>query len=359
MRELHVCPPGKRNVGAVHRVQFSDSGGELVVWVEAKSNGPYGRFAGVTKGLYAYDIAAGTTRQLLTDDWFGYWDFGLKSPQVSPGLGYVFAESNIDDGETEGLITFEEVGKPHEYNHCLRTPAYGTGGLHFSASGTELIAVRNVIADRDFAPDVATSKLTQLLTPPKRTREQRHPFTGEIVRVRSVWLKWNSVVSLPHGERTCASALSADGLFMAVGTEDATVSVVDLKRKKVLVTLPWEGRKPRYSAVTPVALDPSAKWVLMIADRRLCARPLAEGRDWHTKVAFGQVNDFAIHPTGQFLCAVFEDGHARYIDPLTGAVRQSFRWGKKPLYSVAFPPDGLTCAAGGEKGQVVMWDVDA
>jgi hypothetical protein len=41
-------------------------------------------------------------------------------------------------------------------------------------------------------------------------------------------------------------------------------------------------------------------------------------------------------------------------------VRQSFKWAKKPrpLYSVCFAPDGLTCAAGGENDKVMLWDVD-
>jgi len=57
---------------------------------------------------------------------------------------------------------------------------------------------------------------------------------------------------------------------------------------------------------------------------------------------------------------VFEDGQARYLDPRAGAVRQSFKWAKKPapLYSVCFAPDGLTsdaldtpiCILGAERG---------
>ena len=74
----------------------------------------------------------------------------------------------------------------------------------------------------------------------------------------------------------------------------------------------------------------------------------------------GRVNDFAFHPDGRVLCVVFEDGQARFLDPHTGAVRQAFKWAKKPkpLYSVAFAPDGLTCAVGSENGKVIVWDVD-
>ena len=58
------------------------------------------------------------------------------------------------------------------------------------------------------------------------------------------------------------------------------------------------------------------------------------------------------------MCAVFDTGHTRTFDALTGAVRKELRWGKKPLYCVAFAPDGLTCAAGCASGRVVIWDTD-
>lgn len=53
------------------------------------------------------------------------------------------------------------------------------------------------------------------------------------------------------------------------------------------------------------------------------------------------------------------DGTARVWDAATGTERTQYDFGIGRLYCAAFSPDGLTCAAGGEKGQVVIWDVDA
>jgi WD40 repeat protein len=96
-----------------------------------------------------------------------------------------------------------------------------------------------------------------------------------------------------------------------------------------------------------------------LAGGLLFTQPLDGTKGWQTKPALGAAHDIAFHPLGRFLSVVFADGSAKYLDRLNGTVQQSFKWSKKPLYSVAFSPDGLTCAAGGENGQVVVWDVDA
>ena len=53
------------------------------------------------------------------------------------------------------------------------------------------------------------------------------------------------------------------------------------------------------------------------------------------------------------------DGFVRFWEAAAGAELRSFAWGIGKLYCAAFSPDGLTCAAAGDKGQVVVWDVDS
>jgi WD40 repeat protein len=44
-------------------------------------------------------------------------------------------------------------------------------------------------------------------------------------------------------------------------------------------------------------------------------------------------------------------------DVATGEERSSIDWGTGPLNGLAVAPDGLTAAAGGKDGRIVLWDL--
>jgi WD40 repeat protein len=64
-------------------------------------------------------------------------------------------------------------------------------------------------------------------------------------------------------------------------------------------------------------------------------------------------------PGGNAILTAGMDGTARVWDTDTGAELRVFDWGIGKIRVAAVSPDGLTCAAGGDSGQIVVWDVDA
>jgi WD40 repeat protein len=85
-----------------------------------------------------------------------------------------------------------------------------------------------------------------------------------------------------------------------------------------------------------------------------CAEPLAElkndGRKHFTGIAF--------HPSGKYLAATSNDETVKLYDTNTWEVAHTLTWKVGRMRSIAFSPDGALAAAGADKGQVVVWDVD-
>ena len=70
------------------------------------------------------------------------------------------------------------------------------------------------------------------------------------------------------------------------------------------------------------------------------------------------IPDLAFSPDGQALATV-SSGAVQFWDPANGQLRRTFDWGIGNILSIAFAPDGLTAAAGSDRGQIVIWDLDA
>jgi WD40 repeat protein len=379
MREIQIHEPKKQKVRlpteVVRRLQFFANGAELVAWIGPERFARDGR-VGFTSRFHVCNLATNTTRELFGSGWLfeSYEGARTPDPVISPDRALVTYESIGEFGEDDnavpnGDVYFEELVDPGTESgslpHLRTGSQHRSGGLLFTPDGTELIAVRNVyegvhLRGGHWAPDVVRFEIASLKKPPVRYEEKVNPFTRGTYRAPVYDVCWLPVMSLPH-DKVGTIALSTDGRLLAVGGTGGVVHVADLKDKKVIASFPWEGRFLRDGKPVRVGFDPAAQWIVMLANGRLFARPLGAGEAWQTKATLGYIHDFAFHPNGRLLCAVFRDGEALYLDPLTGKVRQSFKWAKKPepLYSVAFAPDGLTCAAGGENGKVILWDVDA
>ena len=70
------------------------------------------------------------------------------------------------------------------------------------------------------------------------------------------------------------------------------------------------------------------------------------------------MNAAVFSPDGRRILTGAHDGALRVWDATDGSAVRSFDWQIGPVTAVAFAPDGLTCAAAGLNGNVVVWDVD-
>lgn len=110
---------------------------------------------------------------------------------------------------------------------------------------------------------------------------------------------------------------------------------------------------------------------VMSADRDLVAGRLGSWIVVYRAVDFGtgpvtvlrndnrrDYTGLAFHPSGRFLAATSNDATVKLYDTTTWTLAQAFNWDIGPLRSVAFSPNGMLGAAGGDKGKIVIWDMD-
>jgi hypothetical protein len=83
-------------------------------------------------------------------------------------------------------------------------------------------------------------------------------------------------------------------------------------------------------------------------------KPLATLRNTNRK----EFTAIAFHPGGKYLAATSNDETVKLYDCATWELAHTFTWKIGRMRSVCFSPDGALAAAGSDKGQVVVWDVD-
>jgi WD40 repeat protein len=140
---------------------------------------------------------------------------------------------------------------------------------------------------------------------------------------------------------------------------DAGLLATGDKRNGVAV---WQGKRLAEEWPEPaiaLAWSPDGLLTWGHQDRLVVARP-GSGEPVRAMAGIGgELSALEFSPDGKLLLAGTQQGTCSFTETATGRLLATFDWGIGPIHSVAFSPDGLTCAAGGENGQVVVWDLDA
>jgi WD40 repeat protein len=130
----------------------------------------------------------------------------------------------------------------------------------------------------------------------------------------------------------------------------------DARTGKVVTEVPGTGDGFHSPVISPdrhLIAGRRGVWVGVFRADDLGAEPVKLRNDSRK-----EFTGLAFHPSGRFLAATSNDQTVKLYDTTTWAVAEAYSWGIGRLRSVAFSPDGMLAAAGGDAGKVVVWDVD-
>jgi WD40 repeat protein len=153
-----------------------------------------------------------------------------------------------------------------------------------------------------------------------------------------------------HDDQIGCLDFSPDGTLLASGAADSTTRLWDLATGAERFR--WKHR----AWIQGVKFAPDGKTVAAAAGRTVKLWDVATGRERASLGGGhrGTICTLAYSPDGRILGTVSKDGSVRFWDLTTGRDR-AFRWKIGDVHALAFAPDGLTAAAGGD---IVVWDVD-
>jgi WD40 repeat protein len=147
----------------------------------------------------------------------------------------------------------------------------------------------------------------------------------------------------PAGHRLAASG-GIDG--------EPEVHVVDTPTRTVRMF------KPKGSQTRQLVYAPDGGTLAAANGKTVLLLPPDLSAPRHTLAHPKQVNAVAFTPDGRRLLTTCTDKQVRVWDVAGGQLVSIFDWNIGATTAVAVAPDGLTAAVGGQKGQVVLFDLD-
>lgn len=258
--------------------------------------------------------------------------------------------------EVRTIATGESVPLPESRDSWPRVAVHPSGRFAFFAHGGPLVVVN---LDDGTAREVGCDNVGDVIVSPGGEwviATSPHgvylsAFRCELGAKLVCKADWD-IDAVGRGERA-AGFLDGGAKFVTAGERKITVR--DTATGAVLSTV-------RYTAETALNPTVSADGT-RFAVRSSSQFYLYDVATWTVKQQLATETRpyvaFTYHPTRPLLAAIMRGQTlVKFLDADTMKVTHKFNWRAGDMYAVCFSPDGTLCAAGSQKGKVVVWDVD-